>query len=107
MGTSVKELLKKLSKYDPDMEVIIEPNIDCMDAEMYGQQAYDVLSAEIEPITLYVSEAQSSRDQGDSPEEDYIEYAFDAFIDPLDKKKVLVISTPALKYGAKEDDNGD
>jgi hypothetical protein len=104
----VKDLIQKLQKVDPELDIIIEPGIDISDAEYNPYSAYEVLFGYISPITFRFSEAQSSRESaGDSLEEDDIECSYDAYDDPVDKKRVLVISSPEFKYGTTEDEESD
>lgn len=106
--TTVKELIAKLQKCDPNLPISIEPLIACTDSEINSEIAYNAIHNKLDDITLYITEAQSNRDPGDSFNEDYIEYSFAPYgwIDPIDTKKLLIISSPILKYGAKVDDLG-
>lgn len=98
--TTVRELIEILQKYDQDLPVIIEPLLDYKDCETSWDQAYFLIQDQknISPLILRVGEAQSSRDPGDSSDSDYIEYGFNQWIDPIDKKLTLIISSPAFKY---------
>jgi hypothetical protein len=101
----VKDLIAKLQKVDPDLDVIIEPGIDVSDAEYTPYPAYRVLHDDISPITFRVDEAQSNRESvNDSWDEDWIECFYDNYINPVDRKKVLVISSPEFKYGTTEEE---
>ena len=97
--TTVKQLINKLCQYDENLLVIIEPSMDCDEQDIGDQQACNILTGETEDILLRIDQAQSSRDEGDPLDADYIEYGFNAWEDPVDKRDVLVISSSALKYG--------
>jgi hypothetical protein len=46
----VKDLIKKLMLVDPELDVILETEIDCMDSEITPYPAYNVYIGEISPI---------------------------------------------------------
>lgn len=98
----VKELIAKLQKVDPELDAIIEPYIDAYDTEYGPYCAYDVLfNKNIAPITFRYSQAESNR----KTENDFLdEVDYDCFTDSIDKKKVLVISSPELKNGTTEEE---
>jgi hypothetical protein len=85
MATTVKDLIERLSKYHPDMQVVLE-------TDDLAQLAYDAVHNSLPSILVSPTEAQSSRDEGDSFAEMYIEYDFDFYEDPVDKKTVLMLS---------------
>lgn len=100
--TTVLQLIEKLQTYDPNLEVTIEPSIDCVDADIGDQMACDIIDGSTPNILLRVSQAQSyqfSPDDGCEEDEDDKDFGFDIFVEPTDKKDVLVISSEALKYG--------
>lgn len=101
--TTVKELIEKLQEYDQDLPVIIDDALHADMNDLDGFHASDFFpETKIEPITLYLSEAQSNRESlNDLLDEDYIEYSFDEYQDSpeeplIDKKTCLVISSPAF-----------
>lgn len=102
----VKELIQKLETFDPELDIIIEPGIDPYDGEYGIYNAYDVINGNISPITFTYAEAQSNRqsveDDPDDDDNDYIQYDYDWIKDPIDRKKVLVISSPEFKDGVSE-----
>lgn len=96
MSTTVRQLIEKLQKYDPDLVVIIEPSLDHMDAE--GDRPSDVPLAAVkgtsEDILLREASAQYDEVEGDA--------AFDVWDASENDKKVLIISSRDLKYGRGE-----
>ncbi len=104
----VKDLIKKLMLVDPELDVILETEIDCMDSEITPYPAYNVYMGEISPITFRYANAQSNREtESDSFDEDWVRFGYDGWKDPIDSKKVLVISSPEFKYGTREKEESD
>lgn len=119
MATTLEQLIEKLqslvkSGVDPKIPVILEHNIDEI-----GDTDYSVFNAQNfflpegqSPITFRMSQAQSNRTthEENCMYDDYIEYGYDTWDevpeDPiLDKQDVLVLSSPAFKYGTGTEDS--
>ena len=95
MSTLISQLitrLKALQETHGDIEVILEPNLDeIADSCLSSEIAYDAIHNKLQKVCTFVSMAHSSRDPDQSFEDD-IDYGFDAYEDPVDCKKVLVLS---------------
>jgi hypothetical protein len=113
--TTIKELIDLLTcagkKLGYNMPVILEPNIDCIDADYGPFPAFDVINNDIDSLFLSVKEAQRGVELDGYPPDDveelevaYYDYWDSEEVPESDKKKVLCISSPAFKYGAEEND---
>lgn len=94
MSTTVRQLIEKLSKYNQDLEVILEPCIDVQDSERAGFIAYE--SKDNNSADILLRESLVQYDDG------YDSYLFDGFEPQSSDKKVLIISSGDLKYGDGE-----
>jgi hypothetical protein len=106
--TTIEEMISLLyeagEKVGFDMPLIIEPYIDCADSECSVFPAHEVAYGNIPSIYLCAMEAQSSRTIDDD-KDTIVEHDYDWIVDNepiLDRQKVLCITSPAFKYGGKE-----
>jgi len=98
----VRELISKLQKYDQEMEIILEHNIDCRDDEINCYLPWDIINDKFPKLGLRydtVSTYMENRD-GDETEVAY----FDDMDDPIQSKMVVVLSSDQFKYGKGEDE---
>jgi hypothetical protein len=125
MTTTLEQLIEKLqslveSGVDLKIPVILEHNIDEIgdtDYSAFNAQNFFLPEGQ-SPITFRLSQAQSNRTvhektddcEEDRMNDDYIEYGYDGWEESdedllLDKQDVLVLSSPAFKYGTGEKDS--
>ena len=94
-------LLKQVrAKHPGDIPVILEPMLDCNDAECFLFSPYDIIDGIQEKLIVKLKKAQVSSCIDDETKD---ELGFSEFVETdgwdLKEKKVIVISTPAYKYG--------
>lgn len=103
--TTIKELIDLLTqagdKLGYDMPVIMEPSVDCADVDYGVFPAYEVIDDdEIQPLFLETKQVQMS-----VPDENgHYSFGYNEFKKEFvaAKRDVLVITSPAYKYGGEK-----
>jgi len=100
----VKELIAKLQKYDQDTDIILEHNIDEQDAEIGCYIPWDIINGDLPNLGLRNEEVNTFKEIDPYTGEEREMAYFEQGDNPIQTRKVIVLSSTQFKYGKGEDD---